>query len=229
MKIPPLLWTAIFSAAVVSVAALGGGCGSSNTGSGRGGSAGNATGGQAVAGTSGMAGAAGAAVGGSGGVVGGAGGLGIAGGAAGVGGAAGGRAAAGAGGAAAGTTGTTYVGCRFIGGIDRYVVAKRDGAQNRCFGLVLIAPGQSPVSFLTLPTGIGYEGISIGPASSCPSRVLSPIGPATVGGTVTQVAGGQGGPTALDVHVTVNFTSDAGQPASEELIATSVDVTPACP
>ncbi|MFL5306074.1 MAG: hypothetical protein ACJ8F1_12720, partial [Polyangia bacterium] len=84
-------------------------------------------------------------------------------------------------------------------------------------------------SFLTLPAGLGYEGISIGPAASCPSRALSPIGPATVGGTVTQLAGGQGAPTTVDVHVTVNFTSDAGQPASEELIATSVDVTPACP
>jgi hypothetical protein len=127
-----------------------------------------------------------------------------------------------------GAPATTYVGCQYGGDIDRYVVAKRDVAGNRCFGLVLKAPGQSPASFLTLPAGLGLEGISIGPAASCPSRVLSPIGPATVGGTVSQVAGAQGAPTSLDVHVTVNFTSDAGAPASEDLVASSVDVTPAC-
>lgn len=127
-----------------------------------------------------------------------------------------------------GAAGTTYVGCRFVGGIDRFVVAKRDVARDRCFGVVLDAPGQSPVSFLTLPPGLGLEGISIGPAATCPTRALSPAGPATVGGTVSQVAGPQGAPTALDVHVTVNYTSDAGAPASEDLIASSVDVTGGC-
>ena len=134
--------------------------------------------------------------GGGAGVLGSAGGLGGEGGfrgAAGAGGAAGVSGAAGAGGAAGGAAEPTYVGCRFIGGIDRYVVAKRDGAQNRCFGLVLDAPGQSPVSFLTLPTGIGFKGILNRTGGERSSRALSPIGPATVGGTVTQVAGAPGG------------------------------------
>ncbi len=248
MKPTRVRWPASWPA-FVSLAVLAAGCGSGSTASGRGGAAGTAAGGHAAgatgtatggrggAGASGIAGVAGASSGGggggggAGGVLGSAGGPGGGGGTRGAAGAGAGGAAgaAGAGGAAGGAAATTYVGCRFIGGIDRYVVAKRDAAQNRCFGLVLDAPGSSPVSFLTLPAGIGLAGISIGPAASCPSRAVSPNGPATVGGTVTQVTGERGAPTVLDVHVTVNFSTDAGAPASEELIAAGVDVTPACP
>ncbi|HVY39934.1 MAG TPA: hypothetical protein VHM31_18475, partial [Polyangia bacterium] len=131
---------------------------------------------------------------------------------------------------AGGAGGTaSYLGCRFIGGVDRYVVAKRDVARNLCFGLVLDSPGHSPASFLTLPTGLGLEGVSVGPAASCPSRAVNLSGPPTVGGSVTQVAVQGGGPSVLDVDVTVNYTADGGVPASEQLTAAGVDVTPACP
>ncbi|HLK89139.1 MAG TPA: hypothetical protein VKZ18_04540 [Polyangia bacterium] len=125
----------------------------------------------------------------------------------------------------AGTPAVSYLGCTFVGGIDRFVIAKRDTARNLCFNVVLDAPGTVPAG-LTLPANLGLEWASVGPASACPTRVPSSAR-ATATGQVTQMAGGLGTPTALDVDVTLDFAADAA-PSSEALSAHAVDVTPAC-
>ena len=68
-----------------------------------------------------------------------------------------------------GTGAISYVGCRFIGGIDRIVVAKRDTSRNMCVNVVFVEPGTAPTG-LTLPSGYGLESVSVGPASACPTR-----------------------------------------------------------
>ena len=67
-----------------------------------------------------------------------------------------------------GTGAISYVGCRFIGGINRVVVAKRDTSRNLCVNVVF---GQGPApAGLTLPTSYGLESVSVGTASACPTR-----------------------------------------------------------
>jgi hypothetical protein len=126
-----------------------------------------------------------------------------------------------------GSSAVSYLGCSYVGGIDRFVVAKRDTARNLCFSVVLDAPGTTPAG-LTLPANLGLEWSFVGPASPCPARLPSSTRAATTTGTVTETAGGVGMPSALDVDVTLTFAADAA-PASESLSAHAVDVTPGCP
>ena len=76
-----------------------------------------------------------------------------------------------------GTGAISYVGCRFIGGNDRIVVAKRDTSRNLCVNVVFVGPGTPPTG-LTLPSSYGLESVSVGAASACPTRQVLRQGPA---------------------------------------------------
>ena len=80
-----------------------------------------------------------------------------------------------------GTGAISYVGCRFIGGIDRIVVAKRDTSRNLCVNVVLRRGRRTAPAGLTLPPQLRLERVTVGPASQCPTNAV--IG--TVAGPVT--------------------------------------------
>jgi hypothetical protein len=131
---------------------------------------------------------------------------------------------------AAGEAGVTYLGCTYVGAIDRIVIAKRDVVRDLCFNVVLSYPGQQRQE-LALPTGFGVEFISVGAASRCPTRVPSSLRASLAVGSIQQASGGgiAGHPTRVNVDVTLTFpANDAGAPSSELLRAQNVDVQPAC-
>ena len=120
-----------------------------------------------------------------------------------------------------GTAAISYVGCRFIGGIDRVVVAKRDTSRNLCVNVVF-GLGQASTE-LTLPLGFFLESASTGPASPCPTRsVLATVG-GPVTGTATWTSSG-GVPSMADVDLVVTLPGN-----DEALIARGVNAMPGCP
>ncbi|HEX6277577.1 MAG TPA: hypothetical protein VFZ53_31250 [Polyangiaceae bacterium] len=136
--------------------------------------------------------------------------------------------ASGAGYGGAGATGPAgYLGCTFIGGVDRIVVSKRDVANNRCLSLVLW-DGPTQSGGLEVPERWSVETVAIGPAEECPSRNGTRV-QASVSGSLTFVDFNTGGgPIHVAVDATIDFA--AGQPATgtERLNAETVDVRPAC-
>jgi hypothetical protein len=125
----------------------------------------------------------------------------------------------------------TYLGCTFIGGIDRIVIAKRDVDRDLCFNVVLSSSGTATPG-LSTPPGFGLEYASVGPAFPCPIRASSTMVRASqVVGSIDQTSGGgvAGSPSRVSIDVTLSFApNDAGAPASETLIAQNVDVQPSC-
>jgi hypothetical protein len=118
-----------------------------------------------------------------------------------------------------GTGATSYVGCRFIGGSDRIVVAKRDTSRNQCVNVVF-SNGTAPAG-LTLPTGYGLESVSVVLPSECPTRRLPSAGAGPVTGTATWAP--LGNPSTADVDVVVTLPGN-----DEALIASGVDVNGGC-
>jgi hypothetical protein len=119
-----------------------------------------------------------------------------------------------------GTDTISYVGCRFIGGNDRVVVAKRDTSRNICVNVVFVGPGTPPAG-LTLPSSYGLESVSVGAASACPTRQVLSTGAGPVTGTATWAPSGS--PATADVDLLVTLPGN-----DEALIARNVDVSPAC-
>jgi hypothetical protein len=212
-----------------------GGAGGDSGVAGRGGAGGGAgSGGHAgQGGDSGMAGRGGA--GGGAGSSGGNAGQGGSGGNAGQGGSGGTGGATGSGGTGGGGSpaGVSYVGCTFIGGINRVVVSKRDTAGNQCLSFALAeraSPGQ-PTPGLSLPAGWYLERVTVGPASSCPTRNGTPVA-GEVTGTVTWAVprpGSSNYPARANINVTLTLpANDAGASSVERIEGEDVDVLPAC-
>lgn len=130
-------------------------------------------------------------------------------------------------GGAGGTGPGGYLGCTFIGGVDRIVVSKRDVANNRCLSLVLW-DGPAMSADIDLPERWSVETVAIGPAEECPSRYGTRV-QASVSGSLTFVDFNTGGgPIHVAVDATIDFA--AGQPATgtERLNIDSVDVRAQC-
>ena len=123
-------------------------------------------------------------------------------------------------------TSARYVGCTFIGGIDRLVIAKSDAVRDLCFTLVLASPGQMKPG-LAVPPNFGFERASGGAGTaSCGARFGTGAFTDQVTGTVERL---DGGPTRLNVDVTMAFAAnDAGAPATERLIVQNLDVSSIC-
>ena len=124
----------------------------------------------------------------------------------------------------------TYVGCRYVGGYNRIVVAKRDTARNLCFNLALVeSPSMQPPPGLTLPSPYAVQSAAVGPASACPTMGALPTKASEVVGSVSIVPQGTDTWGGADVDVTMSFGSnDAGAPPSEQLSARGVDLRHSC-
>jgi hypothetical protein len=229
-----------------------GGAGAGSTGgAGRGGAGGSGRGGAGGGrdGTGGGVGgdAGGVGSGGAGGVVGSGGGNAGQGGAGGItgrggngGGSTGGSGNGGQGGGAGGTGGTagapvgvSYLGCTFVGGLDRVVVSKRDTAANQCLSIALASPVASaqPTPGLDLPAGWRFERATVGPAASCPTRWGAPLAGEITGaiGWADLRPGSSSHPARANADVTVTApASDGGAAVSERIEGRAIDVTPAC-
>ena len=120
-----------------------------------------------------------------------------------------------------GTGAVSYHGCRYIGGLDRIVVAKRDTSRDMCVNVVLVAP-QTPPAGLTLPPNYGLEYVSVGPASACPTRTPQPMQGGPVTGTVQALTG-----TSTEAFVNVDLVVTL--PGADEAITTSrLDISAFC-
>ena len=189
-----------------------------------GGTAGGGAGGSGTAGRGGAGGVAGRG-GASGDGVGGGGNVGHGG--------TGGGGGGGTGGGGGRPPGVSYLGCTFIGGINRVVVSQRDSAGNRCLSLAFTQGGSSaqPAPGLVLPAGWQLERVTAGPASSCPTRNGTSIA-GEVSGTVNWAElrpGSSNYPARANVDVTLKFpASDAGASAMERIEGHYVDVLPSC-
>ena len=119
-----------------------------------------------------------------------------------------------------GTGAISYLGCRFIGGLNRIVVAKRDTSRNLCVNVVLVAPATAPAG-LTLPPNYGVERVTVGTASQCPTNAVigTPAGPVT--GTVELTTSGSGISANADVIVQTPGLDEA-------IIIRNLDVTGGC-
>ena len=124
----------------------------------------------------------------------------------------------------------SYVGCRYVGGYNRIVVAKRDTARNLCFNLALVeSPTGQPPPGLTLPQPYAVQSVGVGPASACPTMGALPTLASQVVGSVSFVTLGADTWGGADVDVTMSFGSnDAGAPPSEQLSARGVDLRQSC-
>jgi hypothetical protein len=125
----------------------------------------------------------------------------------------------------------SYLGCTYLGGIDRIVVAKRDLDRDLCLNVVLSSPGTAP-SGLSLPSGLGLESATAAPAASCPSRNSFGTRASQVSGVVDTAAGGgpAGYPSRVNVAITVTFPAiDGGAPPTETLSTQNLDVQSPCP
>jgi hypothetical protein len=131
---------------------------------------------------------------------------------------------------AGGQGSVSYVGCRYIGGLDRAVVAKRDTARNLCFNLALVqSTSMQPPAGLSLPPYYVVQSATVGPASACPTMGALPTPATQVVGSVALVSQGVDPSGAADVDVTMTFGSnDAGVPPSEQLSARGVSILQSC-
>ena len=119
-----------------------------------------------------------------------------------------------------GTGATSYVGCRFVGGLDRVVVAKRDTSRNLCVNVVFVAP-RTPSAGLTLPSNYGLESVGVVLPSECPTRNVPSAAADSVMGTAAWT--NSASPSTADVDLVVTLPGN-----DEALIARNVDISPAC-
>ena len=114
----------------------------------------------------------------------------------------------------------SYLGCRIIGGLNRFVVAKRDTSRNLCVNVAFVQPGTAPAG-LSLPPNTGVERVTVGTASQCPTNAIigTPAGPVT--GTVELMTSGSAMSANADVIV-----QTAG--LDEAIIIRNLDVSGGC-
>jgi len=145
------------------------------------------------------------------------------------GGAGGGTGGGNGGGGGGGADGGTYAGCRFIGGLDRVVIAKRDGARGECVVLVLVQPGSTSALPLALPPNWGVEFAFTMPLSeSCLTR-FPPSNAIRADGGSGSVTFGDSAPSSATADVTLTFSSgDTAGASAATLTASAVDVTGGC-
>jgi len=129
-------------------------------------------------------------------------------------------------------TGVSYVGCTFIGGYDRVVIAKKDVARDLCFNVVLKNPGTATTG-LTVPGTFGLEYSLITGAAACPNRQATlPISTSKTVGTISWVdlRASSTYPAHASIDAAMVFSPmSGGVSASEKLTASNVDVTASCP
>lgn len=129
--------------------------------------------------------------------------------------------------------GLSYLGCTFVGGINRVVVSKRSTGANLCLSVALreAGSGAQPTPGLVLPAGWELERVTAGPASSCPSR-NGTVFAAEVTGRVSWAQlrpGSSNYPSHADVDLTLAApASDAGVSATERIEGQSVSVLASC-
>jgi hypothetical protein len=148
----------------------------------------------------------------------------------------GGRNAGGSGGRAtggsAGQGNFTYVGCTYIGGVNRLVVAKRDLDRDLCINLVLQSPPPGTQSgSVLLPSGYGLDQAVAGPGAACPSRFPSGLRASQVSGSVKAVGGTNGGGWLTHVDVDIMLTwpgTDGGPLPPESISVANLDVQGMC-
>jgi hypothetical protein len=118
--------------------------------------------------------------------------------------------------------GITYAGCMFVGGINRFVIAKRDMQRNLCVVLVLDSPGANPFN-LTLPQNWGMEfAFAMAAQPTCVLR-FPPAGSVAASGGMGMVTLPLTSRPTADLDVTLTFPpADAGAGASERLTANGV-------
>jgi hypothetical protein len=122
-----------------------------------------------------------------------------------------------------GTGAISYVGCRYIGGYDRIVVAKRDTSRDLCVNVVLINGPADASAGLTAPPGFTLDSATVGPASACPTmaRLATAGGPVTGSVVSTSTPGSVASTVDVDIHVTL--------PGNDEAIITrNLDVARGC-
>jgi hypothetical protein len=122
-----------------------------------------------------------------------------------------------------GTGAISYVGCRYIGGYDRIVVAKRDTSRNLCVNVVLIDGGTPPPAGLTLPPSFRLDSATVGPASACPTmaKLATEGGPVT--GSVVSTGDASSIPSTVDVDIHVTLPG-----YDEAIITRNLDVARGC-
>jgi hypothetical protein len=129
-------------------------------------------------------------------------------------------------------TGVSYVGCTFVGGYDRVVIAKKDVARDLCFNVVLRNPGTATTG-LTVPGTFGLEYSQITGAATCPSRAAaSAITANKTVGTISWVdlRASSTYPAHASIDGAIVFApKSGGVSANEKLTASSVDVSAFCP
>ena len=123
----------------------------------------------------------------------------------------------------AGASAISYVGCRYIGGYDRIVVAKRDTSRDLCVNVVLIDGTTPAPAGLTLPRSFTLDSATVGPASACPTmgRLATVGGPVT--GSVVSTSDASSLPSAVDVDIHVTLPG-----YDEAIITRNLDVTRGC-
>ena len=134
----------------------------------------------------------------------------------------------------AGTGTIAYVGCTYVGGYDRVVIAKRDTARDLCFNVILKDGGAAAVAGLTVPASWGLEASLVTSATTCPSRnALTAIPVSKTVGAISWVdfaAGSSTFPAHASIDAAVVFApSSGGISANEKLTSSNVDVSPTCP
>jgi hypothetical protein len=136
----------------------------------------------------------------------------------------------GAGGVDAGRA-SSYSGCRYIGGIDRAVVAKFDPQAGLCVVLALASPAGAPDASLgmTITQYWGVESAHLwsSTADDCAQR-FTPAGAVSATSASGSVTVNQT-PATIDIDAVLNFPASDGGPArSVELKAQGVDINKGC-
>jgi hypothetical protein len=123
----------------------------------------------------------------------------------------------------------TYLGCNYIGGVNRIVVSKRYEANDRCVNFVLSSPPDEPSTDPMLPDGWSFEHVLVGPAEECPGR-WGTLVQATASGSITALDSNAGGwqPEHVSADVVLTFSPGQGLPVTDRLLVESVDVRPQC-
>ena len=122
-----------------------------------------------------------------------------------------------------GTGAVSYHGCRYIGGLDRIVVAKRDTSRNMCVNVVLINGAPAPAG-LTLPPNYTLDSATVGPASACPTLTPQPTVGGPVTGKVEALTSTGTSPQFVDVDLIVTLPG-----ADEAIITNRLDISGGCP
>jgi hypothetical protein len=127
---------------------------------------------------------------------------------------------------------TTYVGCMYIGGIDRAVVAKFDPQAGVCVALVLASPSGAPdAGFgMTLTKGWGVQSTALWPSATAGDCAqLSPPASAEHATSATGSVSVNATPATIDIDAVLSFpATDGGAARSIELKAQGVDINRGC-